>query len=443
MKSSDLEVKFDYFDIPFDKTENTLLMIPMQNAGSISQVHYALDLFHLKGVRIEIGLAEYAAALDLFLDPQTGRFPLDLNSCSLWKNFCIGPHSDTLIRNHLFQVGNRSFNRFIELNVDNKTAQIQNPEINDDFLSSSNWIDPLTGNCWFASWDIRDSIQRLRAPKASVKVRVWEFSRNDNTLNQKWDGHLGDFLHQLNISPDNRYLVLCEMGMRPASHVPPGHPGNNEEEWRHFQLKGLVPSEILIMDLVSGNEWKLTPEIGTAAHVEFDPDDPHLCYISCHNVSMIDGSNVLFGNAAILRCRLGPCGPEIEGKFSNAEFYRSTSHCVFKHRGRTVIGVTGFQDKFFLIDAKSMELLKCIQLFDAESISTLKQPCFCKPDKRAPYGLTASNDGEILYIAGNGLLFVLEIQTGLLKFPMWEFVKNQSEEFIAGHMSKVSVTEVL
>jgi hypothetical protein len=400
----------------------------------MAQVHYVFDFKARAGWRLEIDLSDYTRSLEEIKELGAGEFPLGLSSITQWQSFCIGPHSDIPIGNHQFHIGQRAFNRFIELDLTHKTAQIKNPGVHDQFLSCTNWVGK-DHSLWFASWPIEDSFRRIQEPAAPVHVNIWRRDKRDLASDQIWTGFLGDFLHQLSINVEGRYLVLCEMGMRSTRAVPAGYPGNQSCQWQEFKNSGIRRSEVLILDLEAGNEWRLSPATATAAHVEFDIDDPRLIFLSCHNVGLVNGANTLFGPGAIYSYRLEDTGPRLIGGFSMPDFYRVTSHQVFRHRTRTFLAVTGFPDRIYLIDAGTMQLYKMFKIFNGETIDTQHQVHFCKQDPRAPYGLASSQDGEFLYVSGSGIFFIIEIATGKIKYDPWEFYLHPQDESIAGHLT--------
>lgn len=430
-----LPVNVETFPIPFSESDSTLLVVPSQSRQRMAQIHYFLDLTSATGFRFEIDLTDHIS-FDDFQTVGWSHLPLGFASQAQWQGFCIGPHSDLLLAKNRFHVGLRAFNRFVEIDTETRTAHVVDPNVNDNFLSSTNWIDKESGTLWFASWCVQDSSRRYQLRDDPVDVSIWTLDKGDTVPKKIWSGHVGDFLHQLNISPGRRHLVLCEMGMRPAATVvPAGHPGNNPFGWRSFHEAGIEPSKILILDLSTGRKWTLTPPTSTAAHVEFSPEDSKVCYISCHNIGLVNGTNTLFGAGVIYCYELTDTGPAIIGAFTCPDFYRITSHQVFRYRDQLLIGVTGFPDKVFLIDARTMKLHRTIQLFAGIRVNTATQPHFCEQDARSPYGLVPSADGELIYVFGSGVLYIVEVETGRLRQPPWAFYKNPDQEAIAGHIT--------
>lgn len=428
-----LPVTCETFQLPFEVREPSILISPSQLRQSMGQVHYLFELETGVVQRIEV---DFGSALNLIPNLESlDELPLGFASLFHWQAFCIGPHTVFRMSENQLHVGQRAFNRFIEIDTKGQTARIVDPRVSDDFLSSTNWRNPKNGELWFASWRFRDTLRRIRDPEAPVEASVWKLEQEHAEPERIWSGNLGDFLHQVSVSPTGRYLILCEMGMRPATRVPSGHPGNNPAEWTTFQERGMMPSHVLVLDLWGGCEWHLVLPTATAAHVEFDAEEPDTCYISCHNTGMVNGANTLFGTGVLYRYRLASTGPTNTGTFTCPGFYRITSHQFFRHRDLSLIAVTGFPDKVFFIDARKMLIHQTVTLFDGPKIDTQTRPHFCQQDPRSPYGLACSEDGELVYVTGSGVLFIIEVTTGKLKQAPLSFHKNPDNEAVAGHLT--------
>ena len=435
MTNTSLSSQWQQVRLPYRCPNGPSLVVSTQLLDHCGQVHYMFDFERQCGIRINIDLADYVSRASAGSWCPTGVLPLALPRPEQWIAFCIGPHSVTPLTKNLFLVGQRAFDRFIGFNIGDRSAYLIDPGVGEHFLSCSNWFDRENGELWFASWDIEDTFCRTSDPLYPVRIKIWRRSLKEEHSSEVWAGRGGDFLHQLNMSDDRRLLVLCEMGMRPSLAVPPGHPGTYPSEWKNFQLNGVIPSEVIVLDLVFGREWRLPLPIATAAHVEFDPCNPHRFYVSCHNMGLVNGSNILFGPGAVYRFDLQSNGPQQTGVYTGNDFYRITTHHLIRHHGRTLMAVTGFPDSIFLIDVETMTLHRKIALFVGDPVDTDSRPHFCKQEPRSPYSLHSSADGIDLYVVGNGVLFLVEVATGRLKEPPWSFYPDSDRETVTGHVT--------
>ncbi|MFO7569798.1 MAG: hypothetical protein R6W75_08350 [Smithellaceae bacterium] len=333
-----------------------------------------------------------------------------------WSEYALSPHSYLPLSDHTYQVGLNYFNRFLHLDTRRAEACLLDPGVQDDFLSTTNWFDAETDELWFASWSAQDTIRRNINPRENVSIRIWNLSLREDRLQQVWQGDLGDSLHQLIVSPDKNFLVVAELGLR--TQAPPAGPG-------------LAPSAVLILDLKTQQTWRL--ELPAAAHVEFDPNDPAVCYLSGHNIGFVGPKVGIFGPGVIQKVRLTPEGPKLAGSFSHQSFHRITTHIVFNGQGKTRLAVSGYPGSIFLIDAYSMQL-DCIIDMDAEDkINPACLPHVCTQDS---YGICASQDGQTLLVCETGRIRALDLRTN-------RFIRQDAIEddcCFTGHIARIPNT---
>ena len=425
-----LQTTVETFDLALDLPAPMTLVVPAQRKSQLAQVYYFIDTGRQTATRMEVDMTAVASQIDP-LRWGGGLAPLSL-SAAAWPQFCIGPHSVTPYRDGKFYAGLRAFPHFVQLDPGGGSAECQVGVENDDLLSSTNWVDPTTGAMWFASWNADDMIRRIAEPPAPVRIRLWSESQGERRL--MWEGLHGDFLHQVLLSADRQMAVITEMGMRPSTVPPPGHPGSHPGEWQTFRRAGMMPSKLLFLDLGRGREWRLAPSAGAPAHVEPDPQDPVRVIVSCHNIALVNGANVLFGPGVLTAYRLTANGPRREEEFSHPHFLRITSHIPFFHRGQTRIAVTSYPHCIFILDAALRPIAK-VPLFDAEIPDTDLQPHFCRHEPRSPSGIAASDDGEYLVVSGSGYMWVVDVAGLCAVGPPVRLFPNLDDELVTGHLT--------
>ncbi len=317
--------------------------------------------------------------------------PYDLTPAQ-WGDYAISPHSYMSVGDGQYQIGLNYFNRFMQLDVYRSEVRLLDPGVEGDFLSTTNWFDAASDEIWFASWNAVDAIYRNIDPRADVTVRIWRGPLQEGRFKQVWEGTLGDSLHQLAVNPDKKFLIAAELGLRSDRFCAPAK---------------LVPSRVLFLSLETGRQWHL--EMPAAAHIEFDPSDPAVCYLSGHNIGLVGPKVGIFGPGMISKVRLTPDGPRVEKTFSHPDFHRITSHIVFSHREKTLIAASGYPGSVFLIDAACMDLFKIIDMRTDDPVDTSCGPHLCRQDS---YGLCASDDGRHLLAVTTGGLRVFDLETG-------------------------------
>ncbi len=335
----------------------------------------------------ERSLAADLSAAKSGLGIQDGLFPYQLPASSWWR-YALAPHSYLGLDAGRCQVGLNYFNRFLHVDLRGFSAEMVDPGVGGECLSTTNWFDAERGELWFASWPVAQTAGRIRDPRADVTASIWKHRLDGKGAVRVWQGPLGDSLHHLALCPDRRYAVLTELGL-------------------YRDEKGVVPSCILVLDLQTGQAWRLP--VPTAGHVEFDPADPRVCYVSSHHIALVGSKVGIFGPGAIHKFRLTAQGPQPSGMFSRPDFHRITTHALFRHRDRTLMVVTGYPGTIFLVDADTMTLFGSIDLGVAEPVDASAYPHICRLDS---YGIAASEDGETLLVGGTGLFRRVDIPTG-------------------------------
>jgi hypothetical protein len=380
----------------------------------MAQTHYCLpsdglDAFSL-GIDLEGAQASCAALFYEQAGEGCGLYPYGYNE-PLWWQYSVAPHSYLPLDGGNAQVGLNYFNRFLHIDLVCRSASLIDPKVGDQMLSSTNHYDGAREDIWFASWTVEDTVKRILDPRGDVVVTAWRYSLRKGRSDRIWQGLFSDSIHQVAVNQGGRFLLAVELGLVPAGPLPADPLDIDREEGRSLLRGGLVPSRILAVDLHTGREWRLWAP--TAAHVEFDPLDPSICYFSVHNIGLAHGRVCIFGQGSILAFRLGPEGFEKLGEATAPDFYRITSHIAFRHRGRTLIGVTGYPNTLFLIEAASMRIIRRIRLFDGETVDIRESPHPCGQDS---YGIVASADGEYALVAGTGFINIISVADGALLY---------------------------
>ncbi|MDD5344206.1 MAG: hypothetical protein PHV90_01580 [Smithella sp.] len=371
---------------------------PSIHKGETAQTHYFFQSSKRSIISLRVDLKGEEKNCEPDLVKEKCKWSVDKNQFpygqteSQWWEYCLAPHSYLPLENSKIQVGLNLFNRFLHIDVSSQSAQLIDPEIGNEMLSTTNWFDKTTGELWFASWPVEGTALRILKPRENIRVTIWKLSLQNKKVKRVWQGDFSDSLHQLLLSPDRRFLILTELGL-------------------YFEEKKLIPSRILILNLKTGEKWRLP--ITTAGHVEFDPEEQNACYVSCHNIGLMGVKVGIFGPGIIKKIRLGENGPKLEGEFSHPDFHRITTHIVFRHRGETLIAVSGYPDKVFLINAATMKLYKILKLDQGEKVDTLAAPHLCSQDS---YGIVASKDGEAILVAGTGFINGALIEEGKFSF---------------------------
>jgi hypothetical protein len=412
------------------------IVAPALHKGKMAQTHYFFPASSHSVVSFQVELKGTEEGCTPGFEETRARwsvaedaFPYGLSEAQWWE-YCLAPHSYLALEDGKCQVGLNLFSRFLHLDLNEPSALLVDPGVGNELVSTTNWFDHEKGELWFASWPVEATVRRILNPRDGVVVTIWKLLVSAGVIEKVWQGDLADALHQLCLDPLRRFVILTELGLRLEAPIPAQSSDQAPRVWEQVQQRGVVPSKILVLDLKTGQEWRLSTL--TAAHVEFDPQDPGVCYLSGHNIGLIGVKVGIFGPGIVQKFRLGESGPDLLGEFTHNRFHRITTHIVFCHRGKTLIGVSGYPGTVFLINGATMKLHRIIEMDSPEKVDTSRYPHICGQDS---YGIEASRDGEVLLIAGTGFVRVADIDEG-------RFVYTQKMEgygadcCFTGHMGR-------
>ena len=427
-----LSFKFSFADI----------LVPSLHKGTMAQTHYVFPASGLSAFSFQTELKGTEGSCKPDFEESKARwsvakdaFPYGLSEAQWWE-YCLSPHSYLVLEDGKCQVGLNLFNRFLHLDLNEQSALLVDPGVGNELLSTTNWFDKEKGELWFASWPIEATVRRILNPRDDVLVTIWKLLVRAGGIEKVWEGNLGDALHQLCVDPLRRFLILTELGLRIEKPIPAQSSDQAPPLWKKARERGVVPSKMLVLDLKTYQAWRLSAL--TAGHVEFDPEDPTICYLSGHNIGLIGVTVGIFGSGIVQKFRLGETGPKLLGEFTHDRFHRITTHIVFRHRGKTLIGVSGYPGTVFLIDAATMKLHRIIGMDSSERVDTSLSPHICVQDS---YGIDASKDGEALLVAGTGFLRVADIDEG--RFIHTQKIESYGADcYFTGHLGRCFFSKV-
>jgi len=228
-----------------------------------------------------------------------------------------------------------------------------------------------------------------------VPVVIKKYNWHTKKVSELWKGIFDTDTHYIALNPDASYLGLVQFG--------DFFDENNT----------LLPSKILVLDLKTNKEWWIdNTGWSPSAHIDWDPVEPDVCYLSCHNGVIVPVDNPLkffyekvykwdiFGPASVHKYRITPQGPEKIGIFTHPEIFRLTIHKVFLHMGTPLIACTGFPNYIFIADATSMEFIQKIEI---------KETCGMKS---VVGSLHPSPNGEKVFLITTRSFQIVDVDSG-------------------------------
>jgi len=130
----------------------------------------------------------------------------------------------------------------------------------------------------------------------------------------------------------------------------------NLQEWA-------VLDDMATLDMQTGKVSFTRIPYPIPAHFELDPENPHLFYVSTHSLIPYSDGVLVFNPGTLHKLRINEGESTIEGTYSHPGFVRTTQHCPFLHRGKTLLAATN-QNRLEIVDASDMSPLHIHKLLD-------------------------------------------------------------------------------
>lgn len=409
-----LRAKFEEFPIDGAVRADEAAIIPTVRAGSLfrpgGHAYYFLNFRTGRGISVVLPhLAVIAPGLTRFASANFPSAPVPAWLPLLTKHYHYGfnlleqlllmtvPHTVTDLGNGRFIVSLWSYFGCILVDLCDRSVvyKLLDRTADNGVLGSKLWYEADREVLLYMTYSLNQSMRRAADTSALVTSRIGEYGIRTGERRTLWEGTFADYMHDLVLSRDRRYLVACEMG-------------------RHLDREGnLIASKVLVRDLHSGRDWVLR-EIANPAHAQFDPEDTQTLYFSNHNfrfehtrlgelLQKRTYSIKFLGPASVHKFRIGPDGPQPVGVFTHPELYRLTNFHVFWHRGQKLLVAFGAPNFLYVADAESLQLLRRIEV--SHGGEPVYIGTFCP-----------SRDGEKLHVQTTQSFHTVDIATGLSEY---------------------------
>lgn len=416
MVTRPLRAHFTEFDLPssLERREATVA-IPVSNG--MQQRYFFLNQRTGKGLRIEYPRRGGLATKDawgflhhLCTFAMTKEHRIFPRLRTLFRRYHNGisflevlfkvskPHGITYIGDQRYLVSLWSSSTYFVIDLKARTVELQMlDEERQEVFSTYQCFDPTTNETYFATQQGDDEFHKHDKEDIGfdVPILIKKYNWTTDEVQVIWKGEFDTDTHFIALNRDRRYLGLVQFG-------------------DFFDEEGsLLPSKILILDLRTGKEWWIdNAGWSPSAHIDWDPVEPNVCYLSCHRGVILPVKSRLkfflqkvyrwkiFGPASVHKFAITPSGPERIGVFTHPELFRLTIHKVFMHRDRKMLACTGFPNHLFLADADSLELVRRVELAEP-----LRKECVMG-------SLYPSPDGEKIYAVTTRSFQIIDVESG-------------------------------
>lgn len=423
MDKKSIAARFRTLDFTNDRALNSVVFYGCVRNPLRMHSYYVMDLLHAKCHVIDVSASytlrnfyrrlqavknnnyieyrRFATLRTLFQDGTYGLKQFSLLVGSLL------PHHVTHIGNQRFWIGTAGSHNALICDLGEKAVTSVVPTSENDLLGPQVAYDKESNSIDFLTYDLRGHI-RMGSVEPGLKnhFSVKRYHQDTGQIETLWQDDINCFLVDgFRVTADRRYAIFSDLRFAL----------NDEHQFE--------PSSIYIVDLVKGKHWEI-PDLKSSAHVEIDPDDPHVIYVSEHQIGIIIKDKVtesdktknkdltwfatlgfvtkevgaFVGVAAIHKYRITDTGPVRIATFSDGkDFVRATWHFVFKNKGKKYLGSIS-SPYIVIIDAETMTLHK--------KIKTGVMPL---------YGLQVSEDGEQFYCNSFFDFYIIDFDSGDVK----------------------------
>ncbi len=292
-----------------------------------------------------------------------------------------------------------------------------------DYVATGDY-DNESENYYFVRWPLADAIQGMIDGTNKVHCQVGKLNLETLKAEIIHEFDFQDRIHQCTISGDGRYMVFAPMRvLRPEGDPKKIKP---EDLMRNLQ-KSVKLDSMATMDLKTGKVWYTKIPFPIPAHFELDPYDPHVFYVSTHSLLPHAEGVICFQPGSIHKMLILDGETVIESTYSHKSFVRTTQHCVFAYKGKTLIAATN-QNKVEIIDGETMTLWHCYKLADDPMYDNadFNNPEFLSKPFSLPAfpahcdSISASGDGQYLILRLHECYAVYDIENkkllGKVKF---------------------------
>ncbi len=416
MENHPVNARFTDFELPATvETRDATVAIPVSNG--VQQRYFFINLKTRKGMMVcypkrdgmkskeafayLYHLLTFAMNQDHILFPRLRvmlrRFHNGIHFIEILFKV-LKPHGMTYLGDERFLVSLWSASIYFVIDLKKRTIEMQMLDKDRrDVFSTYQYFDPVDKETYFATQRGVDEFYKhdKEAIHFDVPIRIKKYNWTTGKITELWSGDFDTDTHYIMLNKDRRYLGLCQFG-----------------DFYDEQHK-LMPSKILILDLHNKKDWWVdNTGWSPSAHIDWDPVDANFCYLSCHNGAVGPNKSPLkfffqktyhwniYGPASVHKYEMTEEGPKKVAVWTHPECTRLTIHKVFAHRGRKILGCTGFPNNLFLADANTMESIRRIQITDACGKCAVLGSFYPSPD------------GEKLFVSTNGTFQIIDVATG-------------------------------
>ena len=401
------------------------LIIAGLNASNLDEVYFVVDCHRGTVERIQIDTSREREQLLEYLTTNISKaaLPFGFTSHEQMLGYYLHPHAVTQTpstNNAVVSFKQAPYFRLFNSSFSETQLVFHEADSFDHVLSSTNSIDERSGELMYSRCSGSDKLRRYERTSSRMPVELYRhdlMTGQGSKVMSLQDFSL-DSIHQVSISPTQSFIVGVDMNLEVESEdglfegVQERQADPQAEEFHQYLQAPFLSSGFFVYDLSTTRSWIEVPSGRCAAHVQHDPLDPEIFYVSLHNMSKLRHSVVCHGPGTICKYRYHNGTLTLLGEFTHPTFYRITTMEAFSRNGEAYLAVTGYASRLFIIRATDLSLAQVIDINDDEIPS---RAFVCPKNKDAPLFLSVAECQNYIFMVGNSDITVVELSSSTVQ----------------------------
>lgn len=280
-------------------------------------------------------------------------------------------------------------------------------------LSATNSLSRDGGRLVYARWSLDDRIALYSGERQTIDVEIREVSSDQRTERLLGRMEALDSVHEVKLDPSERRVLLTEFCLTAREPPPPNRAGvfDDAQSWQGYDRGGLADSRLYLVDLIDGRSASIVPSTKTPGHIELSHRRPDIVYLSSHNLSKANGRVILHGPGALTEVRVGAGRLDVAAQYTRPDFFRITSHKVFRRHDAVWVVATVYPNRIFLFDDATGRLQREVVLFESD-VPSPDALHFSVLGHRIPIWLETSDNGRYVILTSNHHVYLYDVDCG-------------------------------
>jgi len=295
------------------------------------------------------------------------------------------------------------------------------------FYTCTGGFDSNYSRWYFVRWPLSDSAAIMNGETDVARCEIGAVELETGNVEIFHTLENDDRIHQITVSPDDRYLVFTSFKSDMRVRYPRVAMAEDPEGYRRSHEAGIIPKSVVTLDMQTKEHWVTEVPFPVSAHMEFDLHDPTVFYVSGHNFSISYKPEVIIeGDGAIIKMQIQDGTTPVIGQYAPGDLFRVSQHVPFSYNGKTIITVTNTPNKLDLVDGEMMTLWRREELFPYPPLDfSLTGSSVSPMPSQAFFSINPSSDGKYIVLETSEKFHFYDVEAGnFLEATMQRFLPD-------------------